>query len=79
VLRQSLDIFNAMVEERLRKAIAEGELDSDADAAGLASVVSAVMRSLAVRARAGESRRALDKLGKSALDLICGKRAKRRS
>ena len=49
------------------------------DAAGLASVASAVMHSLAVRARAGESRRALDKLSKSALDLICGKQAKRRS
>jgi len=37
------------------------------------------MHSLAVRTRAGESRRALDKLNKSALDLICGKPAKRRS
>jgi AcrR family transcriptional regulator len=79
VLRESLDTFNTILEERLRRAIAEGELDSDADAAGLASVVSAVMHSLAVRARAGESRRALDKLSKSALDLICGKQAKRRS
>jgi AcrR family transcriptional regulator len=79
VLRESLDIFNAILEKRLRRAIAEGELDSDADAAGLASVVSAAMHSLAVRARAGESRRALDKLSKSALDLICGKQSKRRS
>jgi hypothetical protein len=79
VLRESLDRFNAILEERVRRAIAEGELDSDADAAGLASVASAVMHSLAVRARAGESRRALDKLSKSALDLICGKRAKRRA
>jgi AcrR family transcriptional regulator len=79
VLRESLDIFNAILEERLRRAIAEGELDSDADAAGLASVVSAVMHSLAVRARAGESRHTLDKLSKSALDLICGKQANRRS
>lgn len=79
VLRESLDTFNAILEERVRRAIAEGELDSDADAAGVASVASAVMHSLAVRARAGESRRALDKLSKSALDLICGKQAKRRS
>ncbi|MGQ0661015.1 TetR-like C-terminal domain-containing protein, partial [Sphingosinicella sp.] len=78
VLRESLDTFNAILEERLRRAIAEGELDSDADPAGLASVISAMMHSLAVRARAGESRRALDKLGKSALNLICGKQAKRR-
>ncbi len=78
VLRESLDTFNAIVEERLRRAIAEGDLHSDADPAGLATVVSAVMHSLAVRARAGESRRALDKLSKSALDLICGKQAARR-
>ncbi len=79
VLRESLDTFNAILEERLRRAIAEGELESDPDAAGLASVASAVMHSRAVRARAGESRRALDRLSKSALDLICGKQAKRRS
>ena len=79
VLRASLDAFNAILEERLRRAIAEGELDCDADAAGLASVASAVMHSLAVRARAGESRRALDKLSRSAIDLICGKHAKRHS
>lgn len=79
VLRESLDTFNAILEERLRRAIVEGELDSDADAAGLALVASAVMHSLAVRARAGESRRALDKLSKSALDLICGSQAKRHS
>lgn len=59
------------------RLLEQGELDPDADAAGLASVASAVMHSLAVRARAGESRRALDKLSKSALDLICGKQAKR--
>ncbi len=79
VLAESLAIFNACLEERLRRAIAEGELDSDADAAGLASVVSSVMHSLAVRARAGESRLALDKLSKAAVDLICGQQAKRRS
>lgn len=79
VLRESLDAFNAIIEERLRKAIAEGELASDADAAGLASVISAVMHSLAVRARAGDSRVALDRLSNAALDLICGKQAKRRS
>ena len=73
VLGDSLNAFNAIIEERLRRAIAEGDLDSDADPAGLAALVSAVMHSLAVRARAGESRPALDKLSEAALDLICGK------
>ncbi|MBE1207825.1 TetR/AcrR family transcriptional regulator [Aminobacter carboxidus] len=72
VLQQSLGMFNAILEERLRKAIAQGELGAGADAAGLASVASAVMHSLAVRARAGEPRAALDLLSKAAIDLICG-------
>ena len=78
VLRESLGTFNAILEQRMRQAIATGELDSGADALGLASVASAVMHSLAVRARAGDSRHALDKLSKAAVDLICGNAAKRR-
>ncbi|THK34568.1 TetR/AcrR family transcriptional regulator [Ensifer sp. MPMI2T] len=74
VLQESLGAFNAVLEERIRKAIADGELDPEADATGLASVASAIMHSLAVRARAGEPRDALDKLSDAALDLICGKR-----
>lgn len=73
VLKQSLGTFNAVLEERIRKAIADGELDSDVDAAGLASVASAIMHSLAVRARAGEARDVLDQLSRAAIDLICGK------
>lgn len=79
VLRESLGTFNAILEQRMRKAIADGELDSGADAMGLASVASAVMHSLAVRARAGDPRRALDKLSKVAVELICGTEAQRRS
>jgi len=79
VLRESLGTFNAILERRMRKAIAEGELDAGADAVGLAAVASAVMHSLAVRARAGDSRHALDKLSKAAVDLICGNAAMRHS
>ncbi|WP_331374774.1 TetR/AcrR family transcriptional regulator [Sinorhizobium chiapasense] len=72
VLQESLAAFNAVLEGRIRKAVAEGELDPEADAAGLTSVASAIMHSLAVRARAGEPRDALDKLSGAAIDLICG-------
>ena len=72
VLKESLGAFNAVLEERIRKAIADGELDPDVDAAGLASLASAIMHSLAVRARAGERRPALDALSHAAVDLICG-------
>lgn len=76
VLKESLGAFNTVLEERIRKAIADGELDSKADAAALASVISAIMHSLAVRARAGESRDALDDLSRAAVDLICGSKSR---
>lgn len=72
VLKESLGAFNTILEERIRKAITDGELGSEVDAAGLATVASAIMHSLAVRARAGEPRHALDELSRAAVDLICG-------
>lgn len=71
VLTESLTAFNAIIEERLRKAIRDGEIPRKADAAALAPIASAVMHSLAVRARAGEPRKALEKLARTAVDLIC--------
>ncbi len=79
VLKESLGAFNTVLEARIRKAITDGELDAKADAAALATVASAIMHSLAVRARAGENRRALDELSKAAVDLICGVVARPRS
>jgi len=67
VLRESLGTFNAILEKRLRQAIADGELDSGADAAGLAAVASAVMHSLAVRARADKPRSEQPSSGKQAV------------
>jgi AcrR family transcriptional regulator len=73
VLKASLGAFNAVLEERIRQAVVDAELDPDVDPAGLAAVTSAIMHSLAVRARAGETRHALDELSGAAVDLICGK------
>lgn len=70
-LQQSLDAFSEVLEARMRKAVAEGELAA-ADPAGHASMACAVLHSLAVRARAGEKRPALEALAKSAVGLICG-------
>jgi AcrR family transcriptional regulator len=72
VLSESLAAFNTVIEERLRQAIRDSELPKKADAAALAGVASAVMHSLAVRARAGEPRKALEKLARTAVDMICG-------
>jgi AcrR family transcriptional regulator len=71
VLLESLTAFNAIIEKRIAKAIADGEIDRKTDTKALASIASAVLHSLAVRARAGESRKALDALAKTAVDLIC--------
>ncbi len=77
VIHESMEAFNAILEARFRKAAADGELPADADAPALAALASAVMHSLAVRARAGDSRRALEKLAAGAVDLIGGKKARR--
>lgn len=60
------------VELRLRDAKAAGELDASADPAALAKIASAVLHTISVRARAGESRAALKSIADSAVELICG-------
>jgi AcrR family transcriptional regulator len=71
-LQMALRDFTAALERRLRRAQAEGELAADAEPAGLADIASAVLHSLAVRARAGDSRAALDATIQAAVKLICG-------
>lgn len=78
VMKESLGAFNAVLEQRFRKAIADGEIEAKADAAALAAVISAIMHSLAVRARAGEPRRALDELIHTAVNLVCGNAQRKR-
>lgn len=70
-LRTSLDGFTRALEQRLKRARTEGELGRDADPAALADLAAAVLHSLAVRARAGDTRAALNALVKTAVNLIC--------
>jgi AcrR family transcriptional regulator len=49
----------AAIRRRLQRAIAEGDLPSDADAAGLARLVASVMHGLAVEAASGASQKEL--------------------
>jgi AcrR family transcriptional regulator len=60
------------MEARLRHALAHGELKSDLDPAVLARVLGGVMNSLALRARAGESRAMLEATAEAAVRLVCG-------
>jgi AcrR family transcriptional regulator len=75
ILRDSLRDFDQAIATRFRLAIAQGELDPEADAEALSRLVSAVMHSLAVRARAGEPRAMLERVARSGVEMICGREA----
>ncbi len=72
-LADGLRTFDALFEERFRCARSEGELAADADPAALAKIASAALQSLAIRARAGESRSALEATAEAAIAVICRK------
>ncbi|PQV46443.1 TetR family transcriptional regulator [Paraburkholderia sp. BL21I4N1] len=71
-LAAGLNTFDASFERRLERAKASGELDSAANPAVLAKVASAVLHSLALRSRAGDSRASLRATAKAGVALICG-------
>jgi AcrR family transcriptional regulator len=72
VLRESLRSFDQAFELRLRRAQAEGELAATADPATLARVASALLHTLALRSRAGDSRVELLATAQAGIELICG-------
>jgi AcrR family transcriptional regulator len=74
VLGRSLNDFDGAIKERMELAVKRGELPTDADPATLARLASAVMHSLAVRARAGDTSETLEALARSGVDLICGRK-----
>jgi AcrR family transcriptional regulator len=71
-LTESLDLFNAILEERFRLARQAGEIAAAADPAMLAKLAASIMYALAVRARAGEPRAALEALADAGVAMICG-------
>ncbi|PST20889.1 TetR family transcriptional regulator [Rhizobium sp. JAB6] len=74
VLRRSLNEFDDAIKERMELSVEQGELPADTDAATLAKLASAVMHSLAVRARAGDTRETLEAIARSGVDFVCGRR-----
>ncbi|TXI12121.1 MAG: TetR/AcrR family transcriptional regulator [Rhizobium sp.] len=73
VLGRSLNDFDGAIEERIKLAVQRGELPADVDPSTLARLASAVMHSLAVRARAGDTRETLEAIARSGVDVICGR------
>lgn len=73
VLGRSLREFDDAIEERMAAAIETGELPAGSDPKTPAKLVSAVMHSLAVRARAGDAPETLEALARSGVEWICGR------
>lgn len=64
--------IDAALAARVQQAADAGEIATDSDAAALGMLAGAVLHSLAVRARAGYSRRQLETLADRAIALIAG-------
>ena len=71
-LGRGLRNFDQAFEQRMQRAIAEGELPSNADPTQLARLASAVLHSLALRSRAGDRRSELAATAAAGVALICG-------
>jgi AcrR family transcriptional regulator len=63
---------DAFVAKQVAKARERGEVASEADPEALAQLATAALHTLAVRARAGTSRKPLTALAACAIDVICG-------
>jgi TetR/AcrR family transcriptional regulator, copper-responsive repressor len=65
--------LDAAFEGVFRAARGRGELSASADAKLMATLASATLQSIAIRARAGQDRNSLERLAKDAVQAICGK------
>ena len=70
-LADSMRSTDSFLKHRIEKAKQRGELARDADPAALAYLASGTLHTLAVRARAGLSRKELDALADAAIGVIC--------
>lgn len=70
-LGDSLRGFNTAFEARLQRAVNEGELPRGTDVAMRAQLASAVLHSMALRARAGDAREELAAFAAASLDFVC--------
>ncbi|MBO0755119.1 MAG: TetR/AcrR family transcriptional regulator [Bradyrhizobiaceae bacterium] len=70
-LAENVRRTDAFLSGQITKARDRGEIDSDADPAALAQLATATLHTLAVRSRAGVSRKQLSALARAAIDVIC--------
>jgi AcrR family transcriptional regulator len=69
-LGEALRGFTAAFEARFRQAVADGELPARTDAAMRAQLASAVLHSMALRARAGDAREELAALAAAGVEMV---------
>ena len=70
-LADSMRSTDSFLKHQIEKAKQRGEIARDADPAALAYLASGTLHTLAVRARAGLSRKELDALADAAIGVIC--------
>ena len=70
-LADSMRTTDSFLKNQIEKAQERGEIPRDADPAALAYLATATLHTLAIRSRAGLSRKELDALVKAAIDVIC--------
>jgi len=71
-LADGFRMIDESFEARIRHAKEQGDLPNAADPGMLAILASATLHTLAIRSRAGASRRALEAIVDAAVDAICG-------
>ena len=71
-LDDSIQSTDAFFTTLIRTAIAQGEMNPKAEPEALARVLTATLHTLAVRSRAGQSRRELEKLAAATIQIVCG-------
>ncbi len=77
LLGEALRTFDRAFEDRLRRAQEGGELDPAADPVALAKIASALLHTLAIRSRAGDTRATLNATADAGVRLICGEAPKK--
>ncbi|MGB7194780.1 MAG: TetR/AcrR family transcriptional regulator [Collimonas pratensis] len=74
-LGDGLRCFDQVLEARFQRAVEQGELIAVLDPAMLAKMASAILHTLALRSRAGDSRASLEATAAAGVQLICGQAA----
>lgn len=74
-LGNGLRCFDQVLEARFQRALEQGELVAALEPAMLAKMASAILHTLALRSRAGDSRASLEATAAAGIQLICGQAA----